>query len=68
MTDWSPRELDVELSFLPEGNFQMQSYEDGVNAERLGSDYKMAKSSVTNKTKLKLKLAPGGGWAARIVP
>jgi alpha-glucosidase len=68
MTDWSPRELDVDLSFLPDGNFQMQSYEDGVNADRLGSDYKMAKSSVTNKTKLKLRLAAGGGWAARIVP
>jgi alpha-glucosidase len=68
MTDWTPRELDVDFSFLPEGNFRMQSYEDGVNADHMGSDYKMTKTQVTNRTKLKIKLAPGGGWAARIVP
>jgi len=68
MTDWSPRELELDFSFLPEGNFQMQAYEDGVNADRMGSDYKMTKTQVNNKTKLKIKMAPGGGWAARIVP
>ena len=68
MTDWTARELDLDFSFLPEGNFQMQAYEDGVNADRLGSDYKMTKTQVTNMTKLKIKMAPGGGWAARIVP
>ena len=45
----------------------MQAYQDGVNADRLGSDYRMTKTSVSNKTKLKIKLAPGGGWAARIL-
>ncbi len=68
MTDWTARELDLDFSFLPSGSFQMQAYEDGVNADRLGSDYKMTKAQITNKTKLKIKMAPGGGWAARIVP
>jgi alpha-glucosidase len=68
MTDWTPRELDIDFSFLPDGNFQMQSYEDGVNADRMASDYKMTKTQVNKTTKLKVKLAPGGGWAARIVP
>jgi alpha-glucosidase len=68
MTDWTARDLDLDFSFLPEGNFQLQAYEDGVNANRMGSDYKMTKTQVTNKTKLKIKMAPGGGWAARIVP
>ena len=68
MTNWSPRELEIDFSFLPEGNFSLQAYQDGLNADRMGSDYKMSKTSVNRGTKLKIKLAPGGGWAGRIVP
>ena len=68
MTNWSPRELEIDFSFLPEGNFTLQAYQDGVNADRMGSDYKMSKTQVNRGTKLKIKLAPGGGWAARIIP
>jgi alpha-glucosidase len=68
MTDWTPRELEIDLTFLPEGNFQMESFADGVNADRMASDYKMTKAQVSKSTKVKVKLAPGGGWAARIVP
>jgi alpha-glucosidase len=66
MTNWTPRELDVDLSFLPEGSFSMDAYQDGVNANRQASDYKKVKSQVSRTTKLKIKLAPGGGWAARV--
>jgi alpha-glucosidase len=66
MTDWTPRELDVDLSFLPDGKFQLEAYQDGVNADRYGSDYKLVKSQVNKATKLKIQLAPGGGWAAKI--
>jgi alpha-glucosidase len=38
MTNWTPRELDIDLSFLPDGNYSMESYQDGVNADRYGSD------------------------------
>ena len=68
MTDWTPRELEVDFSFLPEGTFSMEAFEDGVNADRQASDYKMVKSPVNKTTKLKIKLSPGGGWAARIAP
>ena len=68
MTDWTARELEIDLSFLPSGNFQMEAYQDGVNASRHASDYKYVKSQVSKVTKLKIKLAEGGGWAARIRP
>jgi alpha-glucosidase len=68
MTNWSPRELEIDFSFLPEGNFTLQAYQDGVNADRMGSDYRMSKTQVNRGTKLKVKLAPGGGWAGRITP
>jgi alpha-glucosidase len=66
MTDWTPRELEIDLSFLPDGKFQMENFEDGVNADRFGSDYKKVTSSVDKTTKLKIRMAGGGGWAARI--
>jgi len=68
MNDWTARELEIDLSFLPEGDFAMTSYWDGVNADRYGSDYRMEKKIVNRSMKIKIKLAPGGGWAARIVP
>jgi alpha-glucosidase len=68
MTDWTARELEIDFSFLPEGEFAMTSYRDGVNADRYGSDYRMEKSVVNRSMKMKIKLAPGGGWAARIIP
>jgi alpha-glucosidase len=66
MTNWTPREIDIDLSFLPAGTYSMDAYEDGINAARNGSDYRQVKTRVDNTTKLKLKLEPGGGWAARI--
>jgi alpha-glucosidase len=68
MSDWTPRDLEVDLSFLPEGSFTMDAYQDGVNADRNASDYKKATEQVTRVSKLKIHLAPGGGWAARIHP
>ncbi|PWT89267.1 MAG: alpha-glucosidase [Blastocatellia bacterium] len=66
MTDWTPRDLDLDLSFLPAGNFKMLSYEDGMNADRIGSDYRKQSNTVSNTTRQKIHLAAGGGWAARI--
>jgi alpha-glucosidase len=68
MNNWMARELEIDFSFLPEGNFQMDAYQDGENADRMASDYKLVKSQVNRGTKLKIKMAPGGGWAARIHP
>ncbi len=66
MSDWTPHTVDIDLSFLPDGNFTMEAYQDGVNADRNASDYRKTTTSVNRTTKLKLQLASGGGWAARI--
>jgi alpha-glucosidase len=66
MNNWTARDLDVDFSFLPDGNFRMDAYQDGVNADRFGSDYKLVRTQVSKTSKLKIHLAPGGGWAARI--
>jgi len=66
MTNWTGRDLEVDFSFLPAGTFWLEAYQDGVNADRMASDYKKTKTQITRDTKLKISLAPGGGWAARI--
>jgi alpha-glucosidase len=68
MTDWAPRELSIDLSFLPAGNFQLEEFRDGINADRRADDYKRVVQTVTNATRLTIKLAPGGGWAAHLRP
>jgi alpha-glucosidase len=66
MTDWNPRDLEVDFSFLPDGNYTLDAYEDGVNADRNASDYRKSTRQITKDAKLKIHLAPGGGFAARI--
>ncbi len=68
MTDWTPRELDLDLSVLPKGNFTMHSWSDGINADRNAQDFKYKKETVNAATFMKLKLAAGGGFVARLVP
>lgn len=68
MTDWTARELEVDFSFLPEGSFKMDAYQDGVNAGRFAGDYKKVSGRADRTTRLKIKLAEGGGWAARLHP
>ncbi len=69
MTDWTPRELDVDLSFLAEGPgvaWTMVAFADGADADKVASRYVRSSRAVSRTTRLKIKLAPGGGWAARI--
>jgi alpha-glucosidase len=66
ITDWSARDLEVDLSFLPAGSFQLVEYRDGLNADRHAEDYRKATHSVTKATRHKIHLAEGGGWAGWI--
>ncbi|MCI0694350.1 glycoside hydrolase family 97 protein [candidate division KSB1 bacterium] len=68
MTNWMPRDFELDLSFLGAGNFKMTFWADGINADRYASDYKKQTRMVTRIEKLKVHLAPGGGWAAMLVP
>ena len=68
MTDWDKRELAFDLSFLGEGKYKMILYRDGDNADRIAIDYKKEVKTVNATDRLTIKLAPGGGWVARLIP
>ncbi len=66
MTNWKARDLDVDLSFLGNGRYRADVYRDGPNADRVGVDYQREKRPVSSADRLKIHLAPGGGWVARV--
>ena len=68
MTDWTARSMEIDLSFLRDGKFQMDSYEDGSNADRVGNDFKTMTTQVDKNSRIKITMAGGGGWAAHIYP
>ena len=67
MTNWTPRYLTVDFSFLNDGKYTIEIYQDGINADRNAVDYKKVLRTVTKNDEMKIHLAPGGGWAARLV-
>lgn len=68
MTDWTGRTLDIDFSFLPAGNYNIEIFSDGINADRYAGDYKITKSQIKSGARMRIHMSPGGGWAARISP
>ena len=67
ITNDKQREVEVTLSFLPEGKeLHMTSFVDGVNADRMAMDYRMEQRTVNRNTKLSIKMARNGGFVAAI--
>lgn len=68
LTDWESREIELDMSFLPDGEYSVEIYQDGANADKFASDYKRSVTKMPAEKKLKAVMAPGGGWVAKIVP
>jgi alpha-glucosidase len=67
INNWTPVYFSISLSFLIEGVHSIESASDGINAAKNPHDYKITKSKVTSADTVKVKLAPGGGFIARIL-
>jgi alpha-glucosidase len=68
LTNWTARDVEIDLSFLGAGAFRAEMFRDGVNADRVGVDYAREQKDVTAQDRVSVHLAPGGGFAARIIP
>ncbi|MBC8051985.1 MAG: glycoside hydrolase family 97 protein [Sphingobacteriaceae bacterium] len=68
ITNWSSRDMSVDLSFLGNGMYRAEIFRDGVNAEKDPTDYKREIMNVSSKDKLKFHLSNGGGFAIRFEP
>lgn len=65
ITNWTERDVEIDLKQLTDSPVNVELYTDGVNAHRKGSDYKLSTFNYQLST-LKIHLASGGGFVARI--
>lgn len=68
LTDWTSRDMKLDLSFLPSGEYNLDIFQDGINADQNAMDYKHLKTSAKSGEIITIHLAPGGGWSAKISP
>ena len=66
MTNWDSRTIEIDFSFLEEGVYEVDIFEDGMNAHRVAKDYKRKIVDIRSGEKRTFRLAPGGGCAMHI--
>ena len=62
LTDWSERDLSLDLSNLVKGQHNAVLYRDGINAVRNGTDYRIEPVEIQSKKPFLVHMAPGGGF------
>ena len=61
------KEVTINLDFLPEGKeYNMDYFQDGVNAERQAMDYKKESKKVNASSSVTIRMVRNGGWAATL--
>ncbi len=68
LTNWDARDVEVDFSFLPEGQYQMTLFRDGPNANKNAEDYAIDHRTITPATKITIPMASGGGFALQLRP
>lgn len=66
MTDWNARTLYFNADFLGEGEYTMNVWKDGINADKHAADFAKETITITKASKIEVNMAPGGGWVAII--
>ena len=69
MTDWEPRDITVDYSFLPEGaTFKATMMVDGINADKQAQDYAGAYETLRSAMTLPQSLGSGIWNRCKYVP
>lgn len=66
LTNWTARDLEISLDFL-NGSYRAEIFADGINAAKVARDYKITAQPINGTSVLKLHLAPGGGFAVKLI-
>lgn len=66
MTNWDERVLELDLSFLGDGKFKGEVFKDGINANKAARDYKKESIDISSDNRLRISMAPGGGYVIKI--
>ncbi|MBR5963460.1 MAG: glycoside hydrolase family 97 protein [Bacteroidaceae bacterium] len=71
LNGWNARDVEMNLSFLPEGNYKCILLSDGINADKNAEDYtldvyKDESNLLNNKRTLSQHMASGGGFVMKL--
>lgn len=66
ITDSSARDININLSFLSDGNYDATICKDGINADRNAMDYAIDEKTLSANNNLQIHLAPAGGFLVRL--
>lgn len=67
LNNWKARDIELDFSFLGSGRYKCIICKDGANAHRKASDYKFEKFEINASDKLKVHMAPGGGFVIQLI-
>ena len=67
ITNWDARELEIPTAFLGEGEWKVEAFEDAPDADTNAEHYIRRAFTMKSGEPLKVKLAPGGGFAAKLM-
>ncbi len=68
MTNEKARKFTIDFSFLDNKEYTADIMKDGFNVIKYAGDYIKETRTISKKTSIVIKLAPGGGWSAILVP
>ncbi|MFI3259156.1 MAG: glycoside hydrolase family 97 protein [Rikenellaceae bacterium] len=68
MNGWEPHTFEVVLDFVSEGRYSVELVCDGVNADRVATDYAIKRKELSKGETLKVECTSGGGFLAKIIP
>ena len=66
ISNWQERQINLDLSFLPAGEYQATMVLDNINANKLAWSYDLKQMQVNNTSQLQLQLKQGGGAFLKI--
>ena len=67
LNNWNQRQVEIDLSFLPEGQYELVNMVDGYRANVIARDFRIVKQSVDSSKKVKITMAQGGGFAMKLI-
>jgi alpha-glucosidase len=68
LNNWDARQFELPLAFLGAGDYTAEIYADAPDADRRPKNVRIERKRVNRTSLLPVALAPGGGYAVRIVP
>ncbi len=66
ITNWDAKDFELNLDFLDDDAYDCELFKDGPNAGTRAIDYEREEFQVKKNDRIKINMAKGGGWVARI--